>query len=162
MGIFKIPISLCNDLNAILAKYWWGQTKDEKKIHWINYKKLCCPKNKGGMGFYDIHAFNLAMLAKQEWRLVHHTQSLFYKVYMARYFPNCSFLEADFGHNPSYVWQSLLMARDILVEGTKWRVGDGQKIEVASHKWIPHAPVFRGPPPPPLYVRDLIDEDTRC
>ena len=22
MGIFKIPISLCNDINAILAKYW--------------------------------------------------------------------------------------------------------------------------------------------
>ena len=36
MGIFKIPISLCNDINAILAKYWWGQTKDEKKIHCIN------------------------------------------------------------------------------------------------------------------------------
>ena len=36
MGIFKIPISLCNDINAILAKYWWGKTKDEKKIHCIN------------------------------------------------------------------------------------------------------------------------------
>ena len=113
------------------------------------------------MGFRDIHAFNLAMLAKQAWRLVHHTQSLFYKVHKARYFLNCSFLEAYIGHNPSYVWRSLLMARDILVEGTKWRVGDGWKIEVASHKWLPHAPVFRGPPPSPLYVRDLIDEDTR-
>ena len=113
------------------------------------------------MGFRDIHAFNLSMLAKQAWRLVHHTQSLFYKVHKARYFLNCSFLEAYIGHNPSYVWRSLLMARDILVEGTKWRVGDGWKIEVASHKWLPHAPVFRGPPPSPLYVRDLINKDTK-
>ena len=86
-----------------------------KKIHWINWKKLCSLKTKGEMGFRDFHVFNLAMLAKQAWRLVHHTQSLFYKVYKARYFPNCSFLEADIGSNPSYVWRSFLMAREILV-----------------------------------------------
>ena len=33
MGIFKILNSLCNDINAFLAEYWWGQTKDEKKIY---------------------------------------------------------------------------------------------------------------------------------
>lgn len=43
----------------------------------------------------------------------------------------------------------------------KWRVGDGRQIEVASHKWLTHAPIFINPPPSPLYVRDLIDEDTR-
>ena len=46
------------------------------------------------------------------------------------------------------------------MEGIKWHVGDGQKIEVASHKWLPHASVFCGPPPLPLYVRDLINKDT--
>lgn len=33
MGIFKIPKTLCDTINSILAKYWWGQTKNEKKIH---------------------------------------------------------------------------------------------------------------------------------
>ena len=36
MGIFKIPKALCETLNSTLAKYWWGQTKNEKKIHQIN------------------------------------------------------------------------------------------------------------------------------
>ena len=61
MGIFKIPKTLCDTINSILAKYWWGQTKNEKKIHWINWKELCTPKKKGGMGFRDIQAFNLAL-----------------------------------------------------------------------------------------------------
>ena len=61
MGIFKIPKTLCDTINFTLAKYWWGQTKNEKKIHWINWKELCTPKKKGGMGFRDIQAFNLAL-----------------------------------------------------------------------------------------------------
>ena len=64
IGIFKIPMALCDTLNSTLAKYWWGQTKDEKKIHWINWKKLCNLKGRGGMGCRDIQAFNLALLAK--------------------------------------------------------------------------------------------------
>ena len=66
------------------------------------------------MRFRDIHAFNLAMLDKQAWRLIKHTHSLFYNVYKARYFPNYSFMEAELGSNPLYVWRSLLMAREII------------------------------------------------
>ena len=79
-----------------------------KKIHWINWRKLCSPKNKGGMSFRVLNAFNLAMLAKQAWCLIQGTHSLFYRVYKARYFPICSFIEVELGSNPSYIWRSLL------------------------------------------------------
>ena len=36
------------------------------------------------MGFRDIHAFNLALLAKQTWRLIHQNHSLFFRVYKAQ------------------------------------------------------------------------------
>ena len=78
MGIFKIPRALCDAINSIVAKYWWDQSKDEKKIHWINWKQLCTRKDRGGMGFRDIQAFNMAMLSKQAWHLIHNTHSLFY------------------------------------------------------------------------------------
>ena len=87
----------------------------------------------GGMGFRDIQAFNLALLAKQAWRLIHNTHSLFYRVYKARYFPNCSFMDTGLGNNPSYFWRSLLAAREIIQEGVVWKVGDGRKIVVSKH-----------------------------
>ena len=71
------------------------------------------------MGFTDIHAFNLAMLAKQAWRLIQGGHSLFVRVYKAHYFPNCSFMEAELGCNPSFVWRSLLEARELIRVGTK-------------------------------------------
>ena len=33
MSIFEILKSLCETINSTMAKYWWGQTKEEKKIH---------------------------------------------------------------------------------------------------------------------------------
>ena len=69
MSLFKLPKNLCNDINSIIAKYWWGQMSDEKKVHWINWKRLCDLKKKGGMGFRDIYAFNLAMMSMLECNL---------------------------------------------------------------------------------------------
>ena len=54
-------------------------------------------KGKGGMGFRDLKLFNLALLAKQGWRLQTNTSSLFYRVYKAKYFPRCDFLEVNLG-----------------------------------------------------------------
>ena len=160
MSVFKLPKSICDNINSLLAKYWWGQNHDERKIHWINWKNLCTSKEEG-MGFRDLHAFNLAMLAKQAWQLVKDNRSLFYRVYKARYFPHCSFMEAELGNNPSFVWRSLLAAREIIKEGSRWKVGNGRKIGVFTHRWLSHSPVPLNEPLLNMRVCDLIDQDTR-
>ena len=33
MSLFKLPKTMCDTINSSLAKDWWGQIKDEKKIH---------------------------------------------------------------------------------------------------------------------------------
>ena len=35
MSLFKLPKSLCDSINSTIVRYWWGQTKNERKIHWI-------------------------------------------------------------------------------------------------------------------------------
>ena len=40
MGIFKIPKTLCDTINSTLAKYWWRQIKEARKINWINWAKF--------------------------------------------------------------------------------------------------------------------------
>lgn len=160
MSIFKLPRRVCEGINSILAKFWWRQTWNEKKIHWINWNRLCTLKNKGSMGFRDIHAFNLAMLAKQAWRLVIGSHSLFFRVYKPRYFPRCSFMDAELGHNPSFVWCSLLAARDLIQEGSMWKIGNGQSVQVNCNKWLPQPPLFKPGANTNMKVADLIHHQT--
>ena len=113
------------------------------------------------MGFRDITAFNLAMLAKQAWLLIHHHHSLMYRVYKARYFPTCSFLEANLGNNPSYIWRSLLRAKDVILEGSVWKIRDGTIVEIKNHRRLLRTPCFRSAGARPLVVKELVDEGTK-
>ncbi|CAL2248626.1 unnamed protein product [Prunus armeniaca] len=73
------------------------------------------------MGFCNLHEFNLALLAKQCWRILMEPQSLWVKVLKGRYFPNVSFLETKKSGRTSWAWASLLVGRDILLRGAHWQ-----------------------------------------
>ena len=64
MSCFKIPNSLCEEMTNLMRNFWWGQQKEERKMAWISWDKLCTPKAQGGMGFKQLKQFNLALLAK--------------------------------------------------------------------------------------------------
>ena len=113
---------------------------NERKIYWKSWDKLSTSKMEGGMGFWDLRDFNLAMLAKQGWRMIQDHDSLLSKCFKARYFPRSFFLEAKESPGCSYVWRSLMAALPILRLGYCWRVGNGSSISVLGDKWIPNHP----------------------
>ena len=123
-------MKLCDELDAMCAKFWWGQVGNARKIHWKSWEKLTLSKKGGGMGFQDLRAFNLAMLAKQGWRFLHDTNLLVYKCLKARYFPRSHFHESKVSPNCSYVWRSIMAALPTLKSGSCWRVGSGHSIRV--------------------------------
>ncbi|XP_065622825.1 uncharacterized mitochondrial protein AtMg00310-like [Quercus suber] len=104
---------------------------------------MCMPKSKGGIGFKDLKAFNLALLAKQGWRLNQHPDSLTHRVFKAKYFLECTFMEAQVGKKPSYVWRSLMVAKETIEARSRWLIGNGRKVNIWRDKWLPSPNSFK-------------------
>lgn len=119
-------------------------------------------KEEGGLGFRDLKAFNLALLAKQGWQLQTCQNTLLYKVYKARYFPHGDFITAELGNCPSFAWRSIFSAQSIVRKGYRWQVGNGASIDIRRDKWLPSPDTFKliSPPvalPIGMTVDNLID-----
>lgn len=91
----------------------------------------------GGLGFRRVHEFNLALLAKQGWRLLTDPSSLMCQILKAKYFPTSTFLEAEPGSIAGFTWRSIWESKSLLRLST-CRIGDGTSITVWSHPWLPN------------------------
>lgn len=50
------------------------------------------------------------------------------RVLKAKYFPHTNALESWRGSSPSYTWSNIYLAKEIMDEGTIWKVGNGMNI----------------------------------
>jgi hypothetical protein len=158
MGCFDITKEICDQISTMIDMYWWSNQDEENKMHWISWEKMTEPKGKGGLDFRDIHIFNLAMLAKQGWRLIQSPDSLCARVLRAKYFPNGNIWEARNTIGISYTWRSILKGLRVLEKGVIWRVGNGRKIKIWSDPWLPRSWTRRPITPRRSNLLDTVDE----
>lgn len=130
MTCFDITKGVCEELNAMICRHWWAYQDNDNKLHWLGWEKLTLPKKDGGLGYKDLHAFNMAMLAKQAWRLLSDPNSLCARVLKARYYPNSSVLEASPRDGISYTWRSIVKGVQVIKQGVIKCVGDGASIDI--------------------------------
>ena len=127
---------------------------------------MCKSKWECGMGFRDLQAFNLAMLAKQGLCMLAEPSSLMARLYKAKYFLNNDVLSAKIGSNPSYAWRGIHQILEVLRQGTRWRVGNGKLTHIWDDKWLLTPSTYKVVSPPKDFgdlpmVSALIDTDTK-
>ena len=114
------------------------------------------------MGFRELGKFNDAMLAKQVWRLVHDTDSLFDRVFKAKYFPTGSIFKAK-AKSGSYAWKSILESRKVILLGARWRMADGISVKIFVDSWLLGSNFGRIPSLVPVLSKDAtVDQLLDC
>lgn len=131
MSCFLIPKSLSQEIEKIMNGYWWkSNSSNSRGICWMAWNRLCKSKNRGGLGFTDLHGFNVALVRKHVWNFLNQPNSLVARVFKERYFQDCSVLQAQRGEGSSLIWGGIYEAKEELYSGFKWVVGDGKSINI--------------------------------
>ena len=111
-----------------------GSKKLEDKVGVGELEEIMQIKALWGMGFRNLQAFNLALLAKQGWQILSNPNPLMGKVYKAKYFPYDDILNAKLGSNLSYAWRSIFNSLEVIRKGTRSQVGKGKRIHIWEDK----------------------------
>ncbi|KAL5567823.1 hypothetical protein UlMin_024398 [Ulmus minor] len=143
MSMFKLPFSLIKELHRLCAQFWWGGNNEKKRMHWCTWERLCVHKLNGGMGFRDMRLFNKAILAKQAWRILTCPSSLAARVLQGFYFTNSTFLQVRKNSSASFVWRSILWGRELLMQGSRRKIGSGNDTYIYHDRWPPRDGSFR-------------------
>jgi hypothetical protein len=63
MSCFKLPDSLCDHMESMINKFWWGSKQGERKIPWIAWNVMCKEKYDGGDGFQNSQRFQFSYVS---------------------------------------------------------------------------------------------------
>lgn len=148
MSIFQLPKTWCAEINAMIARFWWGSKEGERKIHWKRWQSMTLAKKVGGFGFKELTTFNVALLANMAARVLHEPNALWVQVLKGIYFPRSDFMQALKGGRASWGWSSLLAGRDVIKADGVWAIGDGLSVHTFLDRWVTTTPSLRLLPPP--------------
>ncbi|XP_026429856.1 uncharacterized protein LOC113326320 [Papaver somniferum] len=90
---------------------------------------------------------NLAMLARNAWKIIENPDCMLAKILKVRYFPRTDFLNANCPDKFSWTWKCLHAIKELIKPFFSWIVGDGKFIGPWCDKWIPN--LGSGTPNPP-------------
>lgn len=137
MSTFRIPSGICNDLDALVRKFWWGQKLRAKGFFALkSWKDICSPKNSGGLGFRLFKDLNSALLAKLRWKVAVRDESHWCRILRAKYMKGKSFFEIGKAKRASLGWQGILSTRHILLRRACFKVGNGLKVNIWRDPWL--------------------------
>ncbi|GKV27596.1 hypothetical protein SLEP1_g36755 [Rubroshorea leprosula] len=145
MSLYVLLNSVLEELIRIQRNFLWGGTGSNKKISWVKWEDVCRDKAKGGLGVPDLQRKNWAMIGKWWYRLGDGVESLWKRVVREKYYGGRE--EVDITTieclRVSKLWRDIirigglsLKLRNMLVEGFKWEVGEGNRVEFWSNRWV--------------------------
>ena len=127
--------------------FWWGRDKSKGKgINWAAWDRLYEPKMHGGLAFKNLHNHNLALVAKQAWRLL--SRRLIARLFEEKYYPIGRLIDVKIGANPSYIWRSIHGTLPLIRESSRRRIGYGKSTGIWTDLWLPHPQASHVQTPP--------------
>ena len=130
MSTFRVPDGVCNELDALIRKFWWGTNKSGRFLALKCWDSICQPKEFGGLGFRKFRDINSALLSKLGWNLLTEENKLWISLVKAKYLKNSNFFDYHLKNGVSFSWRSIVTAREVLRKGVLFNLEDDKSIRL--------------------------------
>ncbi|KAF4347147.1 hypothetical protein G4B88_007902 [Cannabis sativa] len=140
MATYLFPKTLCHEMDQAVRKFWWmGSESKDRFLALCDWNSLCLPLDRGGLNFKKFGDVNLALVAKLGWKLAKEEDSLWCKVFKAKYWGNReqAFWNSDLPRNASFGAKGIMATRDLIRNEACWVLADGGKADLWASPWIP-------------------------
>ncbi|KAL4281182.1 hypothetical protein GQ457_03G016830 [Hibiscus cannabinus] len=141
MSYYLLPSSLVEEMSHSIRRFWWSGKGSARGWPLVAWDDICLPKAAGGIGFKDLHLFNIALLGKQLWRLLSTPDSLLCRTLRAKYFPNGDLFSASAPTRSSFAWKGLHRAMLRLRDGFFWTLGIDSQVRLFRDRWGGFSPI---------------------
>ncbi|KAL6555008.1 hypothetical protein OROGR_006266 [Orobanche gracilis] len=102
-----------------------GKDLNSKGWHLVNWETVTDVKANGGLGIRDARKGNIALLGKLIWKMIHDADCIWVRLLKGLYLRDADFLKYEIKGNVSYLWRSIIKARDALRECFSFMLQDG-------------------------------------
>lgn len=150
LSYLKIPERVVKEVIRIQRNFLWGEVRGGRKICWVNWKRVCSPRSKGGLGVRDVRLVNLSLMAKWKWRILQEEMPLWKVVLRDKYgdsFATPITVEGFRWPRFSSIWWKDLSKLEGSIAGnwfSDWavrRVSNGRGTSFWQDKWIGDHPL---------------------
>lgn len=94
-----MPKGTLDQIDSIRRKFFWrelgGNSSSTRKLHTINWRTICLPKDRGGLGLSNLEHRNWALITKWWWKFQLEKSSLWRKVIAGKYGVDCLYTLRD-------------------------------------------------------------------
>ncbi|XP_021726229.1 uncharacterized protein LOC110693417 [Chenopodium quinoa] len=124
MKCFKLPASITNRTDSLIARFWWG-SRGDKGMQWVKRDIIQRPKGMGGLGIRSMVYLNDTLLFKQVTRM--HCNPQLLVAHCIDPIHECPLCMGEpstcFRGNTSWGRRGLFNVANKVVKGYHWKIG---------------------------------------
>ncbi|XP_074292881.1 uncharacterized protein LOC141619760 [Silene latifolia] len=147
--IFILPKAVIGKIEAVCRSYLWYGSNHRESPALFSWATICQPKKQGGLGFKDLHTWNVAAIEKYVWWVTMKADHLWVQWVHAMYIKNTAWKDYEPGSGSSWAWRKICQVKNIykaklfsganvehytLKEGYQWLRPVGDK--VVWYPWV--------------------------
>ncbi|KAF7839279.1 reverse transcriptase [Senna tora] len=123
-----LPAKTSKSIDKSVRNFFWSSAGNRKKIHTINWAKVCTPSSSGGLGIHLSKERNIALISKLAWQVNSNPKPLWAHVTKHYLRPSCNSF--------SVTGRALKRGFALVESNSSVYIGNGKNTKVWEDNWF--------------------------